>query len=157
MTLRSLSGRAGDRLPNIPEFSGSFTADYYFPLWGGHRETAPVAGAGQDAKELVQPSGPTRSAGWTGHLGLGVRYVGETKSEVASSPNAFPQDSYAALDLGADVSNGLYTIRIFARNVTDERAYGTVFPITDIFGTVDHLSAVPIEPRTVGIEFDFRF
>jgi hypothetical protein len=83
--------------------------------------------------------------------------VGETKSEVESSPNAFRQDSYAALDLNADVTNGPCTIRIFARNVTDERAYETIAPITNISGAVDHLAAVPIQPRTVGIEFDFRF
>jgi iron complex outermembrane receptor protein len=152
----SLGGRAGDRLPNIPEFSGSFTADYFFPLWGGHYETVPVAG-GKDGKETAGPAAPMRSGGWNGHLGLGVRYVGETKSEVESSPNAFPQDSYAALDLAADVSNGPCTIRIFARNVTDNRAYETVAPISNIFGAVDRLSAVPIQPRTIGIEFDFRF
>ena len=152
----SLGGLAGDRLPNIPIFSGSFTADYFFPLWGGHYETVPVAG-GKDGKETAAPSALTRSGGWNGHLGLGVRYVGETKSEVESSPNAFQQDSYAALDFSADVSNGPCTIRIFARNVTDNRAYETVAPINDIFGAVDRLSAVPIEPRTIGVEFDFRF
>ncbi len=150
----SLNGLAGDRLPFIPEFSGSFTADYYFPLWGAHYETAPVAG--KDAKEIV-PGQTTRSGGWNGHLGLGVRYVGETKSQVESSPDAFKQDSYAALDLTADVTNGPCTIRIFARNVTDERVYQTVTPITDISGTNVHLIGVPIQPRTVGIEFDFRF
>lgn len=153
----SLGGLAGDRLPNIPIFSGSFTADYYFPLWGGHYETVPVAG-GKDSKEIVPvPGQATRTGGWNGHLGLGVRYVGETKSEVESSPNAFRQDSYAALDLSADITNGPCTIRIFARNVTDERAYETVAPIIDIAGAVDHLSAVPIQPRTVGVEVDFRF
>jgi iron complex outermembrane recepter protein len=151
----SLGGLAGDRLPNIPIFSGSFTADYYFPLWGGHYETVPAAG-GKDSKEIV-PGQATRTGGWNGHVGLGVRYVGETKSEVESSPNAFRQDSYAALDLSADVTNGPCTIRVFARNVTDERAYETIAPINNIFGAVDHLAAVPIQPRTVGIEFDFRF
>jgi iron complex outermembrane recepter protein len=151
----SLGGLAGDRLPNIPIFSGSFTVDYYFPLWGGHYETLPAAD-GKDSKGMVQGQGP-RIGGWNGHIGAGVRYVGETKSEVESSPNAFRQDSYAALDLSADISNGPCTIRIFARNVSDERAYATVAPIFDITGTVNHLSGVPIQPRTVGIEFDFRF
>jgi iron complex outermembrane receptor protein len=151
----SLNGRAGDRLPDIPIFSGSFTADYYFPLWGGHYESVPVA-SGKDAKEIV-PGQATRTGGWNGHLGLGVRYVGESKSQVESSPDAFREDSYAALDLSADVSNGPCTIRIFARNVTDERPYETIIPITDINGVNDHLLGTPIPPRTVGIEFDFRF
>jgi iron complex outermembrane receptor protein len=152
----SLNGKAGDRLPFIPEFSGSFTVDYYFPLWGAHYETVPVAG-GKDAKEIVSPSQTARSGGWNGHLGLGVRYVSDSKSEVESSPNAFHQDAYAALDLNADVTNGPCTIRIFARNVTDERAYETVTPIININGENDHLVGTPIQPRTVGIEFDFRF
>ena len=74
-----------------------------------------------------------------------------------SSPDAFHQDAYAALDLTADVSNGLCTIRIFAHNVTDERAYETVTPITDLTGANVHLVGVPIQPRTIGIECDFRF
>jgi len=152
----SLNGKAGDRLPFIPLFSGSFTVDYYFPLWGAHYETAPVAG-GKDAKEIVSPPQTAQSGGWNGHLGLGVRYVGDSKSEVESSPNAFHQDAYAALDLSADVTNGPCTIRIFARNVTDTRAYETVTPIINLQGANDHLVGTPIQPRTVGIEFDFRF
>ncbi len=150
----SLNGLAGDRLPNIPEFSMSATVDYYFHLWGGHREPVIHAG-GKDFKAIVPQE--TESEGWTGHIGAGFRWVGESFSEVESSPNAFLQDSYGALDLNADISNGRYTVRVFARNVTDERAYETIAPITDISGAVDHLSAVPIQPRTVGIECDFRF
>ena len=158
----SLNGKAGDRLPFIPLFSGSFTADYYFPLWGGHSEAVPVAGGtsgkgGKDSKEMEPPLQTTRSGGWNGHLGLGVRYVSDSRSQVESSPDAFHQDAYAALDLTADVSNGFCTIRIFAHNVTDERAYETITPITDITGTNDHLVGVPIQPRTIGIECDFRF
>ena len=158
----SLNGKAGDRLPFIPLFSGSFTVDYYFPLWGGHSEAVPVAGGtsgkdGKDSKEMEPPLQTTRSGGWNGHLGLGVSYVSDSRSQVESSPDAFHQDAYAALDLTADVSNGLCTIRIFAHNVTDERAYETVTPITDLTGANVHLVGVPIQPRTIGIECDFRF
>lgn len=150
----SLGGKAGDRLPFIPDFQISFTADYFFPLWGAHAATA-EAPTRKDAKAAV--SGANSSAGWNGHLSLGVRYVAETFSAVESSPTAYRQDSYAALDLAADVTNGRYTFRVFARNVTDERAYETITPITNISGAVDHLTGVPIQPRTVGVEFDFRF
>ena len=56
----SLNGKAGDRLPFIPLFSGSFTVDYYFPLWAGHSEAVPVAGGtsgkdGKDSKEMEPP------------------------------------------------------------------------------------------------------
>jgi iron complex outermembrane recepter protein len=157
----SLSGRAGDRLPSIPVFSASATVDYYFKLpfspIVGEREQQ-VAGYSKDRGKMVQGEGPRNNvAKWNGHVGLGVRYVGESKSEVSSSPTAFRQDSYAALDLNADVSNGPCTIRVFARNVTDERPYETIIIDTDINGGVDHLLGVPIQPRTIGIEFDFRF
>lgn len=150
----SLSGLSGDRLPFIPEFSGSLTADYFFPLWGAHGETAAVV-SGKDAKAIVPAA--TRGGGWTGHLGAGVRYVGESFSAVESSPTAYRQDSFAALDLNADISNNNWTIRVFAKNVTDERVYQTIAPVTDIFGNVDHLQGVPIQPRTVGVEVDFKF
>lgn len=159
----SLNGKAGDRLPFIPLFSGSFTADYYFPLWGAHSEVVvPVAGGkgatdGKDYKQMEPPVQTASRSGWNGHVGLGVRYVGRTRSQVESSPDAFDQDAYAALDLTADVSNSFCTVRIFARNVTDNRVYQTITPITDITGANDHLVGVPIQPRTVGIEVDFRF
>ena len=128
----SLGGRAGDRLPYIPEFSGSLTVDYFHAL-------------------------PMLRGDWTGHLGLGFRYVGGSFSEVRSSPRAYRQDSYGALDLNADLSNRNWTIRLFAKNVSDERVYQTITPITDLSGNVDHLRGVPLQPRTVGVEVDFRF
>ena len=38
----------------------------------------------------------------------------------------FREPGYAALDLDADVSNGRYTLRLFAKNVTDERAFDSI-------------------------------
>ncbi len=163
----SLGGRAGDRLPNIPQFSGAITADYYFPLWGAHSETVAVAD-GKDAKASVSGatpsvSGATLSGEWRGHVGLGVRLVGERKSAVESggsvpgTPLAYQLDSYGALDLNADVSNANWTVRLYVRNATDERAYQTIGPVNTLTGTVDHLNAVPIQPRTVGVEVDFKF
>ncbi|MBV9009462.1 MAG: TonB-dependent receptor [Verrucomicrobia bacterium] len=158
----SLMGKAGDRLPFIPEFQVSFTADYFFPLWGAHNSAAASSVAPVDAKDgkhivSAPVAGAAASAGWNGHLGLGVRYVSDSYSAVESSPTAYRQDSYAALDLTADITNGRYTVRAFARNVTDNRAYETIVPVMTLTGAVDHLSATPIQPRTVGIEFDFRF
>ncbi len=100
---------------------------------------------------------------WKGHFGFGVRLVGDRKSAVESggstpgTPLAYPLGSYGALDLNADISNSNWTIRVFAKNATDERAYQTIAPVNTLFGTVDHLQGVPIQPRTVGIEVDFRF
>lgn len=152
----SLNGKAGDRLPFIPQFQISETVDYYFTLWQARSEPVAMAES-KDAKMSATRVAGSGGRTWTGHVGAGFRWVGDSFSEVESSPTAYRQGSYGALDLTADVSNGRYTIRAFARNVTDERAYQTITPVNNIFSTVDHLSGVPIEPRTVGVEFDVRF
>jgi len=160
----SLQGKAGDRLPFIPEFSGSFVADYYFPIGGGREEPAAVPGSGKDGKDGKGGTAPTatRSGGWTGHLGGALRYVSSSRAAVESNPAAYPLENYAALDLNADVSNGRYLFRVFARNVTDERAYtektaASSFTGGDVLGVSPHVIGSPIQPRTVGVEVDFRF
>ena len=149
----SLSAKAGDRLPNIPQWQGSITVDYYRPLWGAH--SAPIAADGKDGKTTIV-AGTTQSAGWTGHVGLGVRLVGD-RSSTPVAGQAFPLDSYGALDLNADISNDHWTFRVFAKNATDERAYQTIDAFPTLIGTIAYLQGVPIQPRTVGVEVDFKF
>ncbi len=153
----ALSATAGQRLPNIPQWQGSITADYYFPLWGAHSQPIqPVAADGKDAKTVVAVAGTTQSAGWTGHVGAGLRLVGDRRSTPTAGQD-FPLDSYAALDLNADISNDHWTVRVFAKNVTDNRAYQSLGAFTTLVGTIDHLTGVPIQPRTIGVEVDFKF
>ncbi|MDQ6911337.1 MAG: TonB-dependent receptor [Verrucomicrobiota bacterium] len=149
----ALGALAGDRLPNIPQWQGSITADYYFPLWGAHSQ--PVATSGKDGKTMMVP-GTAQTAGWNGHLGFGVRLVGDRRSASARG-QTFPLDSYGALDLNADISNDHWTVRLFVKNVTDERAYQNIDAFPTLLGTIDHLQGVPIQPRTVGVEVDFKF
>ena len=149
----SLSAKAGDRLPNIPQWQGSITVDYYTPLWGAHSQ--PIAADGKDGKTTIVP-GTTQSPGWIGHVGLGVRLVGDRRSTPVLGQD-FPLGSYGALDLNADISNDHWTVRVFARNVTDERAYQNIDAFPTLVGTIDHLQGVPIQPRTVGVEVDFKF
>jgi iron complex outermembrane recepter protein len=151
----TLGAMAGDRLPNIPELQGAVTADYYFPLWGAHSAPAPIAPSGKDGKETVV-AGTTQTPGWNGHLGAGVRWVGHRRSTPTLGQD-FALDSYGALDLNADVSNDHWTVRVFARNVTDERAYQTIDAFPTLVGTIDHLQGIPIQPRTIGVEVDFKF
>lgn len=149
----SLSAEAGDRLPNIPQWQGSITADYYFPLWGARTES--VAASGQDGKTTMV-AGTTQIEGWKGHVGLGIRFVGDRRSTPVVGQD-FPLDSYGALDLNADISNDHWTVRVFVKNVTDERAYQNIDAIQTLVGTIDHLQGAPIQPRTVGVEVDFKF
>jgi len=126
----SLGGVDGDRLPSIPKWSGSATVDYSWPI----------------------------SANWTGRVGGGVRYVGSSLSQLDHSPAALPQDSYTALDLNGDISNERWTFRLFVKNLTDKRVYTNLTPLTNAAtGETDRVNAVPLEPRVVGVGFDYKF
>ncbi len=149
----SLGAKAGDRLPNIPQWQGAITADYNFPLWGAHSEA--VALSGKDGKTVVAGTAP-QTPGWNGHVGAGVRIVGERRSTPTAGQD-FRLDSYAALDLNADISNDRWTVRVFVKNVTDERAYQNIDAFPTLTGTIDHLKGTPIQPRTVGAEVDYKF
>jgi outer membrane receptor protein involved in Fe transport len=79
-------------------------------------------------------------------------------SEVESSKTAIRTPAYGAMDLNADLSNGRWTIRVYAKNVWDERAYPTVFLNTNaLTGAVVDALGTPIQPRTVGVEVDCKF
>lgn len=166
----SLEGRVGDRLPNVPVYSASATVDYYFPLpfWRTMPEQAQqVATYAEDSGKNVGKGAGKIVAGeaqgspvgaWNGHVGAGFRWVSSQWSEVESSSTAIRTPSYGALDLNADVSNGRYTVRVFAKNVTDKRAYPTIFSnFNFLTGEVINALGTPIQPRTVGIEVDCKF
>ncbi|NIJ21045.1 outer membrane receptor protein involved in Fe transport [Sphingomonas naasensis] len=117
----------GDRLPNVPELAAAMTADYSFAV-------------GNSAKA---------------HVGGAVRIVGDRISAVESSPLNVPVDGYATLDLNASVTFGeKWTLRAYARNLTDERGR-----ITSNVATVNpgFLSTVPLQPRTLGVALDLAF
>jgi iron complex outermembrane recepter protein len=163
----SLGGRAGDRLPNVPVYSASATVDYYFPLPFGRtmpEQRQQVAAYAKDSSKNPgkgdgkMVAGEAQVAAWNGHVGAGFRWVSSQYSEVQSSPTAIRTPSYGALDLNADVSNGRYTIRVYAKNVTDKRAYPTTFSnFNFVTGEVINAIGTPIQPRTVGIELDCKF
>ncbi|MCL6684161.1 TonB-dependent receptor [Sphingomonas alba] len=89
---------------------------------------------------------------WNGRVGGGLRYVGKRAVSVQDGGKL---PSYTLLDLTAGVSHGPWELGLFARNLTDERAY---------LGTTDYLQLglnfadVTInQPRTFGISLDTRF
>ena len=140
------TGLKGDRMPYVPDLTWSFTADYYMPL----------------------------GAGWNANFGGGVRWVddrtnGTTERQVVSLLNPptvldteitepLVIDSYYAVDLYAAFSNDNWTLRAYMKNVTDERAYSTMNDITSaVTGVTHHTAATPIQPRTIGLEVDYRF
>lgn len=125
----SVSGVDGDRLPSVPEWSASLTVDYSFPLRGD----------------------------WAGRIGGGLRYVDDRLSALQSDPDAVVARAYSALDLNADISNDHWTFRLFVKNATDKRADLGNFLLTDGFGDPVHVTATPLQPRTVGVAVDVRF
>ncbi|GHC08719.1 TonB-dependent receptor [Thermomonas carbonis] len=142
-----LSGLGGDRMPYTPKLSFSATADYFIPLGGN---------------------------GWEAHIGGGYRWVGDrvngtterevildgaTMTPVQTTVTApLKLDSYGAFDLYAGVSNDHWSIRAFLKNAGDRRAYSTVAAHENqLTGVTEELVAAPIQPRTFGIEVDYRF
>ena len=93
-----IGGSSGERLPEVPRYSGSFRADYSRPL----------------------------SAEWTGHAGGGVRVVGAEADGLFSDLVRLP--AYAVLDLDLSASNSRYTIRVFAKNLNDSRGFTSYQP-----------------------------
>ena len=59
---------------------------------------------------------------------------------------------------GRTTADGPWTLRGYVRNAADKRAYSTLTDITGVLtGATHHLAAAPIQPRTFGLEVDYRF
>lgn len=140
------TGLKDDRMPYVPDLTWSITADWVVPL----------------------------GANWSANFGGGVRWVddrtnGTTERQIVrllDPPTVLDEevteplviDSYYAVDLYAAFSNENWTLRAYMKNVTDERAYSTMNDIVDqVFGGTHHTAASPIQPRTIGLEVDYRF
>jgi outer membrane receptor protein involved in Fe transport len=126
------AGVAAGRLGNTPRWSTSAVLDYEFTL----------------------------AQRWTAHFGGGWRYVGEQGTAVAAqtgTDNSYVLPSYTALDLAADVTRGNWTIRLFARNLTDRRAYIGGGLGVDAENVPYGIDLNALQPRTVGISVDVGF
>jgi outer membrane receptor protein involved in Fe transport len=125
----SVGGLAGDRLPYVPKLSGSLRADYSWPL----------------------------TAAWTGHAGAGLRMVGDRYSLGPVAISQLKTPAYSALDLNLSISNERWSIGLFAKNVTDKRAYLTDGAIQNgVTGDIPVVEGAVLQPRTVGISLDVK-
>jgi iron complex outermembrane receptor protein len=125
-------GVAAGRLGNTPRWSASAVVDYEFPL----------------------------ADRWTMHIGGGWRYVGEQGTAFAAQTGAdisYVLPSYRAVDLAAEFSRGKWMIRLFARNVTDRRAYLGGGLVVDADNVPRSIDVNALQPRTVGLSVDFGF
>lgn len=126
----AISGLNGDRLPNIPKLSGSLRVSY--------------------DREFLD--------GWSAGAGAGLRAEDRRYSDVNNAVDSRPLPGFTAIDLDVSVSHRAYTVRIFARNVTDKRAYLTYNPLfNQATGSITQLEAAVVQPRTLGIALDAKF
>jgi outer membrane receptor protein involved in Fe transport len=126
----ALGALKGDRLPNVPRWSGSLRANYSHPLTGD----------------------------WKAEASAGVRYVGDEVSFPNHSFLSFRPPAYGLLDLSADVTDGRWKVAVFAKNVTDERAYtGYATLVSEVTGAPDQVLGSVLQPRTIGVSVDAAF
>ena len=65
--------------------------------------------------------------------------------------------SYAVLDTYGQVSGGRLALRVFARNLTDKRAYLTRFTFTDASNAPVQVVDKLVQPRTLGVGVSYLF
>jgi outer membrane receptor protein involved in Fe transport len=119
------------QLPEVPKWSGAITADYSFTAFGG------------------------RAA----HVGAGWRYVDERQSEVVTLTDnlSYTLPAYDVVDLNADVQFDAMTVRVFVKNLTDERAFTGGGTTVDGLNFPIRLDLNVLQPRTVGVSLDVQF
>jgi iron complex outermembrane recepter protein len=125
-------GISGAKLGNVPRWSASAVLEYELSL--------------ADA--------------WRLRIGGGYRYVGEQGAAVATQIGAdtsYVRPSYKALDLATDLMRGNWTLRLFARNVLDERAYTGGEVMLDAANVPYGIDVNMLQPRTVGVSVDVNF
>ncbi|MHC9084220.1 TonB-dependent receptor [Luteimonas sp. RIT-PG2_3] len=119
---------AGTPLPQVPEWTGSLQAFYEFPTSGE----------------------------WVWGVGGALRYYGERPLSVAAAQSV-DLDSYSLLDLTAQVSSQNTTWRFFVTNATNEDTFTAASRTMYGSAVLTRWNGVMLQPRTVGVSFDYRF
>jgi outer membrane receptor protein involved in Fe transport len=142
------TGLAGDRMPYVPRLSWALTTEYAFSTRGGFNGQVGGAlrGVGSRLNDTTQLQRITAP--------------GDPSTLLAEDEITAPLelDSYRALDLYAGIGKGSWELRVYANNITNEGNWSSLTPLASAFGgPAVQVAAVPIRPRTFGIEFDYRF
>ena len=124
-------GRDGDRMPFVPEWTGSLGADYRFPL-----------------------------GAWQAFIGGSLNFIGDRESNFSQKhPVTVPSYTTFNLNGGLDFEN--WRLTIYGKNLNDSRginfvnAQGVAIPGLNPLG--NPFAAGVIEPRTVGIDATYHF
>jgi len=123
----------GYQLPGVPEFSYSLTADY---SWSMMNE-------------------------WTAHVGGGLRWVDKVwltgVQQAGRAAPAIEAPSYALLNLNASMTRGPWTLKVYGANLTNERAVQGGLELINIANQPQQADLWIVQPRSLGVGFDFRF
>jgi iron complex outermembrane receptor protein len=124
----------GFQLQNIPKWDMSITVNY----------------------ELTLPNL------WQAHLGGDLRSVGQEWAAYVQSQSlgGYPTTelpSYTVLDINAGVAKGPLSMKFFARNLANKRAYLSSFVTVNDFNNPVRVENYILQPRTVGVGFDYTF
>lgn len=142
------TGLAGDRMPYSPKLSWAATAEYAFMTPGGlgGQVGAALRFAGDRLNETTERQRVTAP--------------GDPSTILVPDEITAPLelDSYRSLDLYAGIGRDNWEVRAYVNNVTGEDGYLTMTPMDGaLTGTRSHVAGVPLQPRTFGLEIDFRF
>jgi len=127
-----VGGLDGDRLPFVPEWTGSVLANYLFSI-GSH-----VAWAGGS-----------------------VNYIGERRSNFSQRFNAYDVSSYTTLNINAGMELGQFDLNIYIKNLGDENGVTFLNNVGQLFPPINNLGNPfvqgLIQPRTIGAELTWNF
>jgi outer membrane receptor protein involved in Fe transport len=124
----ALGGVDGDSLPDTPDFAGTLSGDYGFDVHG-HAST----------------------------VGAAVRYIGDRVSsfdESVGNPQ-YHLPSYTTVDLRGSAAFGPANLRLYVRNLFDERGQQSASTVLAAAGGPAMISI--IQPRTYGMSIDVKF
>jgi iron complex outermembrane receptor protein len=131
-TPASVGGQVGDRLPAVPLWETSVSADYERTLIGQ----------------------------WAGFAGVNWRFTGSRYAdfEPASAGPRQNMPSFSIVDVRAGVENSRWSFQLFVRNLANKLAINYVQPeTTNTNGESGPQSAVIYTPRTIGASVTARF
>lgn len=126
----------GYQLSNVPKWAMALTSQYDWALTGA----------------------------WRAHVGTGCRWVDRewgsssaVQSRALGGAPTIELPSYTVLDLNAGAAKGPLSLKLFARNLTDRRAFLQSNVIVDHTDTPVQVEHYVLQPRTLGLGFDYTF
>lgn len=113
-------GVSGDKLPDVAPFQFAVGLNYTTPL--------------------------SATSDWSATLAADINYQGKRNAYFQNSPFNIELKPYTLVDLRASISNDLWTVSVFARNLTDKRAQ-----LSAINSSQDPYAFITARPRTFGL------